>query len=40
MMRTDENVEKVRNLVKTDYHLVIRMLVEELNVDKEMVRQI
>jgi bacterioferritin (cytochrome b1) len=39
-MKTDENVGKVRTLVRTDYHLGIRMIAEELNMNKEMVRQI
>jgi GTP-binding protein EngB required for normal cell division len=36
----DENVEKERTLVRTDHYLGIRMTAEELNMDKEMVRQI
>jgi hypothetical protein len=40
MMETDENVEKVKTLVRTDCHSGIRMIIEELNMDKEMVRQI
>jgi DNA-directed RNA polymerase sigma subunit (sigma70/sigma32) len=40
MMKTDENVVKVRTLVRTDHCLGIRMIAEELNVDKEMMRQI
>jgi hypothetical protein len=39
-MKTDENVEKVRTLVRTDRHLDIRMTAEELNMNKETVRQI
>jgi hypothetical protein len=39
-MKTEENVEKVRNPVRRDRYLGIRMTVEELNMDKEMVRQI
>jgi Mn-dependent DtxR family transcriptional regulator len=39
-MKTDENVDKVRTLVRNDSHLSIRMIAEELNVDKETVRQI
>jgi hypothetical protein len=39
-MKTDENVEKVRTLVRNDRRLSIRMIAEELNVDKETVRQI
>jgi hypothetical protein len=38
--RTDENVEKVQNLVHSDRHLSIRGMVVQLNLDKEMVRQI
>jgi hypothetical protein len=39
----DENwskCEKVRILIRTDSHLGIRMVAEELNMDKEMVRKI
>jgi orotate phosphoribosyltransferase-like protein len=39
-MKTDENVDKVRTLVRNDRCLSIRMIAEELNVDKETVRQI
>jgi DNA-directed RNA polymerase sigma subunit (sigma70/sigma32) len=39
-MKTDENVDKVRTLVRNDRHLSIRMIAKELNVDKETVRQI
>jgi hypothetical protein len=39
-MKTDENVGKVRTLVRIDNCLGIRMIPEELNMDKEMVRQI
>jgi hypothetical protein len=39
-IKTYENVEKVRTLVRTDPRLSIRMTAEELNVDKETVRQI
>jgi hypothetical protein len=39
-MKTDENVDKVRTLVRNDRRLSIRMIAEELNVDKETVRQI
>jgi histone-lysine N-methyltransferase SETMAR len=39
-MKTDENVDKVRTLVRNDRRLSFRMLAEELNVDKETVRQI
>jgi hypothetical protein len=39
-MKTDENVDKVRTLVRTDRRLSIRMIAEEFNVDKETVRQI
>jgi orotate phosphoribosyltransferase-like protein len=34
-MKTDENVDKVRTLVRNDRRLSIRMIAEELNVDKE-----
>jgi DNA-directed RNA polymerase sigma subunit (sigma70/sigma32) len=39
-MKTDKNVDKVRTLVRNDRRLSIRMIAEELNVDKETVRQI
>jgi Mn-dependent DtxR family transcriptional regulator len=39
-MKTDETVDKVRTLVRNDHRLSIRMIAEELNVDKETVRQI
>jgi orotate phosphoribosyltransferase-like protein len=39
-MKTDENVDKVRTLVRNDRRLSIRMIAEELNVDKETVKQI
>jgi hypothetical protein len=38
-MKTDENVEKVRTLVRTHYCLGIRMTAE-VNKDKEMASQI
>jgi hypothetical protein len=34
MVKTDKNVEKVRTLVKT-HNLSMRMVAEELNMDKE-----
>jgi predicted transcriptional regulator len=39
-MKTDENVDKVRTLVRNDCRLSIRMIAEELNVAKETVRHI
>jgi orotate phosphoribosyltransferase-like protein len=39
-MKTDKNVEKVRTFVGTDRRLDIRVIAEELNMDKETVRQI
>jgi hypothetical protein len=39
-MKTDENVDKVRTLVRNDRRLNIRMIAKELNVDKERVSQI
>jgi hypothetical protein len=39
-MKTDENVDKVRTLVRNDRRLSIRMIAGEFNVDKETVRQI
>jgi hypothetical protein len=38
--RTDENVEKVRKLVRSDRRLSVRMLAEELNLVRETVRKI
>jgi hypothetical protein len=38
MMKTDENVEQARTLVRTDCHLGIKIIAEESNMDKEMVR--
>jgi hypothetical protein len=37
--RTDENVE-VRKLVRSDRRLSVRMMAEELNLDRETVRKI
>jgi hypothetical protein len=39
-MKTDENVDKVRTLVRNDRRLSIRIVAFELTVDKETVRQI
>jgi hypothetical protein len=39
-MKTDENVERVRTLVRTDRRLGMRKTAEELNMDKETVRRI
>jgi hypothetical protein len=39
-MKTDENVDKVRTMVRNNHRLSIRMIAEELNVDKGTVRQI
>jgi len=36
----DENVEKMRTLVRTDRRIGIRMTTEELNMNTETVRQI
>jgi hypothetical protein len=38
--RTDENVEKVRKLVCSEKQLSVRMIAEELNLDRETVRNI
>jgi hypothetical protein len=40
MMKTDENVETVRTLLRTNCCLGIRMIAEGLTMDKEMVKQI
>jgi hypothetical protein len=39
-IETDENMEKVRTLVRTGRRLNIRMIAEELNTDKETATQI
>jgi hypothetical protein len=36
-VKTDENVEKVRILVRTGHHLDMRVITEQLNVDTERV---
>jgi DNA-binding NarL/FixJ family response regulator len=38
--RTDRNVDRVRNLVRSDQGLGVRVIAEELNMNKETVRQI
>jgi histone-lysine N-methyltransferase SETMAR len=38
--RTDENVEEVWKLVHSDRRLSVRMMAEELNLDRETVRKI
>jgi hypothetical protein len=38
--RTDENVEKMGKLVHCDRRLSVRMMAEELNLDRETVRKI
>jgi hypothetical protein len=37
--RTDENVEKVRNLMHSDRRLSIRAMVVQLNLDKEQAEK-
>jgi len=39
-IKTDENVERVRALVRTDRRLSIRKIAEMLNMNKETVRRI
>jgi hypothetical protein len=39
-VKTDENVEKARSVMRTDRHLGIRMTEEEVNFGKETMRQI
>ena len=39
-VKTDVNIEKVRELVRTDRHLTIRMMADQLEIDKELVRSI
>jgi transposase len=38
--RTDENAEKVRKLVRSDRRFSVRMMAEELNLDRETERKI
>ena len=38
--RTDANVDRVRTLVQTDRRLGVRIIAEELNMNKKTVRQI
>jgi orotate phosphoribosyltransferase-like protein len=39
-MKIDENVDKLRTLVRNDRRLSIGMMAKELNMDKETVREI
>ena len=39
-VKTDVNIEKVRELVRTDRHLTIRMMADQLGIDKKLVRSI
>jgi hypothetical protein len=38
--KTEENVEKISEIVRKYQHLSIRMIAEMVNMDKQMVRQI
>ena len=38
--RRDANVDRVRNLVRSDRRLGVRVITEELNMNRETVRQI
>jgi len=38
--RTDSNMDRVRTLVRSDRRLGVRVIAEELNVNRETVRQI
>ena len=40
MQRTDANVDRVRKLVRSDRRLRVRVIAEELNMNRETVRQI
>ena len=40
MQMTDGNVDRVKNLVRSDRRLSMRVIVEELNMNRETVRQI
>jgi hypothetical protein len=37
--RTDANVDRVRTLVRSDQRLGVRLIAEELNMNRETVRQ-
>ena len=39
-VKTDVNIEKVRELVHTDRRLTIRMMADQFGIDKELVRSI
>jgi hypothetical protein len=38
--RKDENVERVRNFVRSDRRLSVRMMTEEINLDRETARKV
>ena len=38
-VKTDVNIEKVRELVRTDRRLTIRMMADQLGIDKELIRK-
>ena len=38
--KTDENVDRLRTLVRSDRRLGVRVMAEELNMNRETVRQI
>lgn len=38
--KTDENIEKIANLIRTDAGLSVRAIAENVQIDKETVRQI
>ena len=40
MQRTDANVDRVQTLVRSDRRLGVRVIAEELNMNRETVRQI
>ena len=40
MQRTDANVDKVRTLVHSDLRVSVTVIAEELNLNRETVRQI
>ena len=39
-VRTDENIERLRDMISSDRRLTIRIIAEELNMTKESVRSI
>jgi len=38
--RTEENIEKVRHILRENRRLTVRSIVEQVNIDRETVRKI